>query len=189
MPLITLNNVRHFYRLEGGEGRPILVLSHSIGTDHGLWDPQMPDLLRYFRVLRYDTRGHGASDSPPGEYSVEQLGRDALALADQLGIEKFSWCGLSMGGAVGQWLALHVPERIENLVLSNTSPRFGDPANWESRIQAVREGGMAAIVDAVMGRFFSARTLAEWPRLRVIHSNRLSWHQPGWLSGLLCCVA
>jgi 3-oxoadipate enol-lactonase / 4-carboxymuconolactone decarboxylase len=158
MPFITVNNVRHYYRLEGVEGNPVLILSHSIGTDHGMWHPQMPDLLRYFQVLRYDTRGHGASDSPGGEYSVEQLGRDALALADHLGIAKFAWCGLSMGGAIGQWIALHAADRLTRLVLANTSPRFGDPTNWDNRIKAVREGGMGAIVELAMQRFFSEKT-------------------------------
>jgi 3-oxoadipate enol-lactonase / 4-carboxymuconolactone decarboxylase len=158
MPFLTLKNVRHFYRLEGLNGPPVLVLSHSLGTDHSLWDLQMPDLLRYFQVLRYDTRGHGASDSPAGEYSVEQLGRDALGIIDQLGIQKVAWCGLSMGGAVGQWIALNAPDRITHLILANTSPRFGDLASWNSRIQSVRGGGMAAIADVVMQRFFSART-------------------------------
>ena len=158
MPFLTFKNARHFYRLEGRSGRPFLVLSHSLGTDHSMWELQMPDLLRYFQVLRYDTRGHGASDSSAGEYSVEQLGRDALAITDQLGMAKFAWCGLSMGGAVGQWIALNAPDRITHLILSNTSPRFGDLASWASRIQSVREGGMAAIVDVVIGRFFSART-------------------------------
>jgi len=159
MPFLTVNSVRHYYRLEGVDGRPVLVLSHSIATDHGLWQPQMADLLRHLQVLRYDTRGHGASDAPAGEYSVEQLGRDALALVDHLRIAKFAWCGLSMGGAVGQWLALHAAERLTHLVLANTSPRFGDPANWDNRIQSVREGGMAAIVDGVMPRWFSGQCL------------------------------
>lgn len=158
MPFITLNSVRHYYRLEGVEGNPVLVLCHSIGTDHGMWHPQMPDLLRHFQVLRYDTRGHGASDAPAGEYSVEQLGRDALALADHLGIAKFAWCGLSMGGAIGQWIALHAADRLTHLVLANTSPRFGDSTNWDNRIKAVREGGMGAIVELAMQRFFSEKT-------------------------------
>src|SRR6476646_9003633 len=158
MPFITLNSVRHYYRLEGVEGNPVLILSHSIGTDHGMWHPQMSDLLRHFQVLRYDTRGHGASDSPAGEYSVEQLGRDAMALADHLGIVKFVWCGLSMGGAIGQWVALHAGDRVTHLVLANTSPRFGDPTNWENRIKAVREGGMGDIVELAMQRFFSEKT-------------------------------
>ena len=158
MPLTTLNRFRHYYRLEGAAGRPVLILSHSIGTDHGMWQPQMPDLIRHFQVLRYDTRGHGASDAPPGEYSVEQLGLDALALLDHLGIAKFAWCGLSMGGGVGQWIALHAPDRLTHLVLANTSPRFGDSTNWANRIHAVREGGMAAIADLAMQRFFSEKT-------------------------------
>jgi 3-oxoadipate enol-lactonase / 4-carboxymuconolactone decarboxylase len=158
MPFLTLKDARHFYRLEGRHGHPFLVLSHSLGTDHSMWELQMPDLLRYFQVLRYDIRGHGASDSSCGEYSVEQLGRDVLAITDQLGMAKFAWCGLSMGGAVGQWIALNAPHRITDLILSNTSPRFGDLASWASRIQSVREGGMAAIVDVVLKRFFSART-------------------------------
>ena len=159
MPFITAHGTRHFYRLEGNVGRPVLVLSHSIGTDHTMWDLQMPDLGRHFQVLRYDARGHGASDIAEGEYSVEQLGRDALAVIDQLGIAGFAWCGLSMGGAIGQWVSANAPERVTHLVLANTSPRFGDPVTWNSRIQSVREGGMAAIVDAVMQRFFSEKAI------------------------------
>jgi len=138
MPFLTLNQVRHFYRLEGVTGHPVLVLSHSLGADHSMWGLQMPDLLRYFQVLRYDTRGHGASDSPAGEYSVEQLGGDALAVLDQLGIANFAWCGVSLGGAIGQWIALNAPGRITHLILANTSPRFGDLAHWNGRIQSVR---------------------------------------------------
>jgi len=158
MPFLTLNQVRHFYRLEGVTGHPVLVLSHSLGADHSMWGLQMPDLLRYFQVLRYDTRGHGASDSPAGEYSVEQLGGDALAVLDQLGIANFAWCGVSLGGAIGQWIALNAPGRITHLILANTSPRFGDLAHWNGRIQSVRDGGMAAITEVVMQRLFSTRT-------------------------------
>jgi 3-oxoadipate enol-lactonase/4-carboxymuconolactone decarboxylase len=159
MPFITFDRWRMFYRLEGTTGKPVLVLSHSVGTDHAMWEPQIEDLLRYFQVLRYDTRGHGASDSPPGEYSVEQLGRDALGLLNQLGMDRVAWCGLSMGGAIGQWLALNAADRLTNLVLANTAPRFGDRSRWESRIKAVREGGMASIVGLALPRFFSEDTL------------------------------
>lgn len=160
MPFITANNTRIFYRLEGNAGLPVIVLSHSIGTDHAMWAPQLPDLTNYFQVLRYDIRGHGASDCPSGEYSIEQLGGDVLGLLDTLKIPKFVFCGLSMGGAVGQWLALHAPERVSHLILANTSPRFGAPEHWNSRIQAVRQGGMAAISEIALSRFFSPEFLA-----------------------------
>lgn len=155
MPFITANNTRLFYRLEGRADLPVLVLSHSLGCDHSMWDPQMPDLLEHFRVLRYDTRGHGASDVAPGDYTLEQLGRDVVGLAGALGVKKFAFCGLSMGGAVGQWLAIHTPNLLSRLVLSNTSPRFGTPETWEARLQVLREGGMQAIAEAAMQRFFS----------------------------------
>jgi 3-oxoadipate enol-lactonase/4-carboxymuconolactone decarboxylase len=125
-----------------------------------MWAPQVEDLLPHFQVLRYDTRGHGASDVSPGEYSVERLGRDVLGLADALKVPRFAFCGLSLGGAVGQWLALNAPDRVTGLALANTSPQFGPRANWETRIRTVQEKGMAGIVDLVMQRFFSAETLA-----------------------------
>ncbi len=107
MPFAEINNTRLFYRLEGQSGLPVLVLSHSLGCDHEMWAPQMPGFLQYFQVLRYDARGHGASAVPAGDFTLDQLGQDALGLVDKLGIAKFAFCGLSMGGAVGQWLAIN----------------------------------------------------------------------------------
>jgi 3-oxoadipate enol-lactonase / 4-carboxymuconolactone decarboxylase len=155
MPFAEINNTRLFYRLEGRSDLPPLVLSHSLGCDHSMWDPQMPDLLNHFQVLRYDTQGHGASAVPPGAYTLDQIGQDALGLADKLGLTRFAFCGLSMGGAVGQWLAINTPQRLTSLVLANTSPKFGTPDTWDARRKAVSEGGMQAIVDMVMQRFFS----------------------------------
>jgi 3-oxoadipate enol-lactonase / 4-carboxymuconolactone decarboxylase len=155
VPFAEINKTRLFYRLEGRSDLPALVLSHSLGCDHSMWAPQMPGLLDHFQVLRYDTRGHGASDVPAGDYTLEHLGQDALGLAEKLGLKKFKFCGLSMGGAVGQWLALNAPPRVTALVLANTSPKFGTPETWNARGKAVSEGGMQAIVDAVMQRFFS----------------------------------
>ncbi|MGA8492209.1 MAG: 3-oxoadipate enol-lactonase [Terriglobales bacterium] len=159
MPFATINNRRLFYRLEGREDAPVLVLSHSIGADQGMWAPQMPDLLSHFRILRYDICGHGASDAPKGDYSIEELGRDVLGLADALKISQFAFCGLSLGGAIGQWLGIHAADRVSRLVLANTSPQFGPRVNWDARRKAVLEGGMAAVVDLVMQRFFSPETL------------------------------
>jgi 3-oxoadipate enol-lactonase / 4-carboxymuconolactone decarboxylase len=187
LPFATIDNARMFYRLEGNVGRPVLVLAHSIGTDLALWELQVNDLLPHFQILRYDVRGHGASDSPPGEYSVEMLGKDLIALTDALGIPKFAFCGLSLGGAIGQWVAAHVPERITHLVLANTSPQFVPRSNWESRIASVRQGGMAAIVDVVMQRFFSAETLAQKnPHAASIRSIFLGTSIAGYTG---CCAA
>ncbi len=158
MPFAQVNNLRTYYRFAGTPGAPVLILSHSIGTDHGMWAPQMADLLQHFQVLRYDTRGHGASDAPAGEYTIEQLGNDVLGLADALKIDKFAFCGLSMGGAVGQWLAINSPQRLTGLVLANTSPQFGPPEYWNARRKTVLENGMGSIRDIAMQRFFSPDT-------------------------------
>jgi 3-oxoadipate enol-lactonase / 4-carboxymuconolactone decarboxylase len=187
MPFVTVNQIRVFYRLEGKQGLPLLVLSHSIGTDHGMWEPQMEGLLSRFRVLRYDTRGHGASDAPPGEYSVEQLGRDVLGLVEALRLPKFAFCGLSLGGTVGQWIAVHAPESLTGLVLANTSPRLGTTEGWNSRIAAVRQGGMAAIVEMAMQRFFSPETIAQSsPYFESIRSVLLGINADGYIG---CCAA
>jgi 3-oxoadipate enol-lactonase len=156
LPFADVNNTRLFYRLEGRADLPALVLSHSLGCDLGMWAPQMPDLLNHFQVLRYDARGHGASATPAGDYTLDQLGQDVLALADKLKLPKFSFCGISMGGAVGQWLAMNAPQRLTKLILANTAPKFGSPETWDARRKAVLEGGMQAIVEATMQRFFSA---------------------------------
>jgi 3-oxoadipate enol-lactonase/4-carboxymuconolactone decarboxylase len=155
LPFAEVNNTRLFYRLEGRSGLPTLVLSHSLGCDHSMWMPQMPGLLDHFQVLRYDTRGHGASAVPAGDITLDQLGEDVLALTSMFGIATFAFCGLSMGGAVGEWLATKARERLIRLVLANTSPKFGTPDLWNARRKAVLEGGMQATVDAVMQRFFS----------------------------------
>jgi 3-oxoadipate enol-lactonase len=121
-----------------------------------MWAPQMTDLLDHFQVLRYDVRGHGASATPAGDYTLDQLGQDVLALADKLKLPRFAFCGISMGGAVGQWLAMNAPQRLTKLILANTAPKFGSPETWDARRKAVLESGMQAIVEATMQRFFSA---------------------------------
>lgn len=187
MPFATIHNTRMFYRLQGNAGRPVLILSHSISTDHAMWELQVEDLLPHFQILRYDTRGHGASDVTGGEYSIEILGRDILALADTLEISQFAFCGLSLGGAIGQWVAAHAPERVTHLVLANTSPQFVPRTNWETRIAAVAKGGMSAVVDVAMQRFFSSDTLAKQnPHVASIRSVFLGTDPVGYLG---CCAA
>ena len=143
------------HRLEGPEDAPVLVLANSLGTTLDMWDPQAPALRERFRLLRYDHRGHGGSSVLPGPYGIRDLGRDLLALLDRLGVEKFYFCGLSIGGMVGLWVASEVPERIERLTLCCTSAKLGPPEDWSSRAMTVRAEGIEAISGAVLERWFT----------------------------------
>jgi 3-oxoadipate enol-lactonase len=127
------------YRFDGPADKPVLVLSNSIGTTLNMGDQQTPDLAKHFRVLRYDTRGHGSSDVPAGAYSVDRLGRDVIELLGALNISRVHFCGLSLGGIVGQWLGIHTPDRIGRLVLCNTASFLGPAEQWDNRIASVRQ--------------------------------------------------
>jgi len=187
MPFITANYVRLFYRLEGEEKLPVLVLSNSLGTDTGMWAKQLPALLPHFRVLRYDTRGLGASDAPIGDYSMEVLGRDVLALADALNISRFAFGGVSLGGMIGQWVGANASERVAALILANTSPLVAPKSNWEARRTAVLERGMGAIVEMAMQRFFSPETLAQNdPFVNSLRETFLAMNPAGYAG---CCAA
>jgi 3-oxoadipate enol-lactonase len=155
MPYVETPAVRLHYQVEGRAGAPWLVLSNSLGTTLDMWTPQMPALLQHFRVLRYDTRGHGQSGIPEGPYTIEQLGDDVIALMDAFDIERAHFCGLSMGGMTGIRLGIRHPSRIDRLVLCNTSARIGPPELWNARIDKVNKEGMAPIVPAVIDRWFT----------------------------------
>ena len=157
LSFIKSTKARIFYRWDGPEGLPTLVLSNSLGTTHAMWDPQVAALSEHFRVLRYDSRGHGQSDVPPGPYTIELLAGDVLALLNALELERVKFCGLSIGGMIGIWLGANAPARVEQLVLSNTSAHIGGPELWNSRIETVRKGGMQALVNTVIERWFTAR--------------------------------
>jgi 3-oxoadipate enol-lactonase len=141
--------------VEGPQEGPVLMLSNSLGTNLHMWDDQVPAWSRHFRLVRYDRRGHGKSSVPKGRYTMERLGRDVVAILDALAIPKINWCGLSMGGMVGQWLGANAPNRVDKLILSNTSSYFADKSLWEGRLKTVREKGLAAIVDVNMERWFT----------------------------------
>ena len=160
MPFADSHGCRIYYRLEGSPGNPLLVLVHSLGTDHGLWNPQMQALLTRFQVLRPDVRGHGASDAPAGDYSMSQLADDVLAVVNATGRDRFAYCGLSLGGMIGQWLGVHAGDRLTALVLANTSPRVPDPDLFETRRRTALEQGMITIGKTAIERSFTARTLA-----------------------------
>jgi 3-oxoadipate enol-lactonase len=121
-----------------------------------MWDGQMPALTQSFRVVRYDRRGHGKSGVPAGPYTMEMLGRDALAVLDAANVHKTHWCGLSMGGMVGMWLGANAPERVDRLILSNTSAYFPDKEIWNGRIKTVQEKGLQAVVQGTLERWFTA---------------------------------
>jgi 3-oxoadipate enol-lactonase/4-carboxymuconolactone decarboxylase len=159
MPLAQINGHTCHYRVDGPDDAPVLMLSHSLGLEYGMWDQQAADCQRFFRVIRYDLRGHGASSVRPGDYTIEQLGQDALALADHLGASRVAFCGLSIGGMIAQWLGVHARERLTHLVIANSSPR-PDAAAIEARRRTVLESGMAAVEAPAMGRFFSPAFLA-----------------------------
>jgi 3-oxoadipate enol-lactonase/4-carboxymuconolactone decarboxylase len=186
MPLLTTSSTTTYYRFDGGDGLPVLMLSHSLGQDHSMWDAQASALSSRFRVLRYDTRGHGASAVAAGDYRIEQLATDALALADALGIRTFAFCGLSLGGMVGQWLGAHAADRVTGLILANTSPR-ADAQGIEERRQLVLRHGMSGISDIVMGRFFSRNVLAgNAPPIAAARRTLLATDPRGYAG---CCAA
>jgi len=141
--------------VEGPERAPALMLSNSLGTNLHMWDEQVGPVTNHFRLVRYDRRGHGRSGVPKGPYTMERLGRDVLAVLDGLGITKINWCGLSMGGMVGMWLGANAGDRINKLILSNTSAYFPDKSIWDGRIKFVREKGLEGLVDANMERWFT----------------------------------
>ena len=146
------------YQLDGPENAPVLVLSNSLGTNLHMWDTQIAAFTEHFRVLRYDTRGHGKSLVTEGPYSIEQLGQDVLALLDALNIDKAYFCGLSMGGLIGQWLAINAGERLHKVIVCNTAAKIGTPQIWNPRIEMVLRDGAAAMVglrDASIERWFT----------------------------------
>src|SRR5262249_45445902 len=152
MPMIQSNGARLNAQIEGPERAPVLMLCNSLGTDLHMWDDQAKAITQHFRLLRYDRRGHGKSEAPKGPYNMEMLGRDALAVMDGMGVQKVNWCGLSMGGMVGMWLGANAPQRIERLVLSNTSAYMADKAIWNERLQTLRTGRTAADADGTIPR-------------------------------------
>ena len=139
------NGARFHYRLEGLAGAPVVVFSNSLGTNLAMWDAQIPALAQKFRVLRYDSRGHGLSDVTPGPYTIEILGRDVVGLLDALQIPTAHYCGISVGGLIGQWLGINASKRFKSLTLCNTAARIGTIDGWNTRIAAVKESGIAPV--------------------------------------------
>ncbi len=163
----TSAEVSIHYTIEGDAAAPVLVMSNSLGTTLQMWDPQLPALLRHFRVLRYDTRGHGRSSVPAQPFGMAELGADVLAVMDHAGVAHAHFCGLSMGGMTGMWLARHHADRFGRFVLANTAALIGPASVWDNRIATVHRDGMAAIVPGVLERWFT-------PSYRASHAQGMA---------------
>jgi 3-oxoadipate enol-lactonase len=150
--------MRLAHRLDGPESRPVLVFGNSLGTTWELWDGQVAALADVWRIVRFDHPGHGRSPLPDGALTVESIADDVLGLVDELGLERLTFCGLSLGGAVGMAAARLAPDRIERLVLCCTSARFGEPEGWHDRARLVRAGGTAIVAERVLERWFTDGT-------------------------------
>ena len=184
---IEHNGVRLHVQIDGPADAPVLMLSNSLCTDLRMWDDQISAFTSRFNVVRYDRRGHGKSDVPKGPYAVDDFGRDAIAIMDGLGLQKVNWCGLSMGGMVGQWLGANAPERIEQLVMSNTHSYYADKKIWDDRMALARDKGMAFAAGPAMGRWFTKEAMERRPdKVALIQSMFAETSLEGYLG---CCTA
>ncbi|MGI8693617.1 MAG: 3-oxoadipate enol-lactonase [Geodermatophilaceae bacterium] len=176
------------HELSGPADGPVVLLANSLGSDLSMWEPQAAALVEAgFRVVRYDQRGHGRSPVPAGMYTMDDLGGDAVALLDRLGVHRASVVGVSMGGMVAMWLGQHAPERVERLVLCCTSAELGPASMWDDRIEAVGAGGVAAVADAVTQRWLTPETRAQRPELaRWLHEMLTATPAEGYAG---CCAA
>jgi 3-oxoadipate enol-lactonase len=187
MPFLEVGDLRTHFALTGDhEPVPVLVLSNSLGTDFSMWDPQMTELQRYSRILRYDTRGHGQSSVTQGNYTIEQLGRDVLGVLDSLRLDRVHFCGLSMGGMIGMWLGIHAPNRLHRLVLCNTAARIGTKEMWDARIATAHKDGMKPVAAAVIERWFTPEFRASSAE-KVAFAQRMLENSPP--AGYAACCA
>ena len=161
--IIEANDIQINYEWSGVKQAPVVVLSHSLACSMVMWDPQLEMLESKFRVLRFDTRGHGGSQASQGSYTLEQLADDSIGILDGLEIERVHWVGLSMGGMIGQGLALRHPGRLESLVLADTAAIIPDEAQpvWQERIDAVRNEGMQTVAESTLERWFTPNYLKQ----------------------------
>lgn len=185
--ILAEDGIRLHYWIDGPADAPVVLFVNSLGTDLRMWTPQVAAFADRLRVVRYDSRGHGRSDAPPGPYTLERLALDALALLDALNVERAHVCGLSLGGMVALWLAIHRPARVGRAVFANTAARIGSDVTWTARSEAVQAGGMAAIRDAVLARFLSAGFRASHPDVtRTVSEMLLATPPHGYIG---CCAA
>ncbi len=155
MPTFTSNDAQINYQTFGDAKNPALVFSNSLGTKFSMWQPQIEFFQQDYFVICYDTRGHGASSAPQGPYTLQQLGQDVVNLLDHLNIQKATFCGISMGGLTGQWLAINSPERFNHVIVCNTAAKIGQEQAWNERAALVREQGLQPIASTAASRWFT----------------------------------
>jgi 3-oxoadipate enol-lactonase len=171
----------------GPADRPAVVMLHSLGCDRSMWRAQVDALAVDHRLVLIDMRGHGESDAPPGPYAIERLGRDVLAVADAAALTDFRLCGISIGGLIALWMAIHAPERVISAVFCNTAAKLGDPEAWAARIAAVRSGGMESVREAVMERWFMPGFAIDRPEQHAAAAEVFTTTLPEGYIG--CCEA
>jgi len=155
MTYTNVNGARFHYQLDGPANGPVVVLSNSLGTNLAMWDAQVSALAQKFRILRYDSRGHGVSEVTPGPYTIAGLAQDVTGLLDALQLPTAHYCGISVGGLIGQWLGINTSKRFKSLTLCNTAARIGTTDGWNTRIAATRETGIAPFANGVVSRWFT----------------------------------
>lgn len=163
MSVFNNKNVELNYATFGDESNPALLFSNSLGTSYHMWQPQMDALQDDYFIICYDTRGHGKSSAPTGPYSLDQLGQDVIDLLDHLNIDKAFFCGISMGGITGQWLAINHPDRFHHLMLCNTAAKLGAETAWRERAKLVREQGLEPIASTAASRWFTTSFIDNHP--------------------------
>ncbi|MFB6456840.1 alpha/beta fold hydrolase [Chitinophaga sp. Hz27] len=185
----TEDGVKIAYRIDGENNKPVLVLANSIATSYHMWDVQIPVFTENFRVLRFDTRGNGASDAPAGDYSINRFAGDVIELLDFLHIEKVHFLGLSLGGFIGQYLAINFPERIDKLILANTSSYLGPQTGFNNNIKALRAGAdMAGFAEMFINNWFPKDIIASQPELIAEFSDEIKRMPQQGLAGSFAAV-
>lgn len=189
MPMISIAGVDLHYRVDGPEGAPWLVFDNALGTDLAMWDAQIPVLSNSHRCLRYDRRGHGQSSAPPGPYEVADLGRDLLVLLDHLQIARATFCGLSLGGVVGLWLAQHAPEHFAGMLLSCTAAKIGTREVWQARLEQLDQAGLPSMSHGTIERWFTPDFRREQPQLTEAVRLQIERTDPGGYAGCIRALA
>lgn len=187
MPTFQKQDVSLNYQTFGEKNKPALIFSNSLGTNYSMWQPQIDALKDDFYIVCYDTRGHGQSSAPNHAYTIEELGQDVVDLLDYLNIKQTNFCGISMGGLTGQWLAVYKPEYFNKIIVSNTAAKIGNKDAWLERANKVRQEGLQPISDTAASRWFTDRFIQVKPDVVKTMSENLSTGSPQGYAN--CCEA